>query len=250
MPAVQSTYTERMRAGIAGVVVNMETQNSITRHCEEVAGIAFGQPVVQGVAAKGGLYPLGTAFTAAALARAGNTGNGTITASPAISAGARAGVYTVIMDEPGANAGHFRVEYPDGSLAGEGDVGVAFNAGGIAFTVADGATDFVAGDGFDVTVTATAGGGAFRGISIRDITLVAKVGETVDLYQLGNSMALLTSGVIWVTAGASIAAGQQAYWNSATKRYTNNAAHIPLPNCSFDTGGADGDLVHLRVSHL
>lgn len=250
MPPVQTTYNERHRAGLPGLVANMETQNSVTRICEAVAGIGFGQPVVQGAGDKGALLPNQTAFAAVGAARAGNTGNGTITANPVVSAGVRAGVYTVIMDEPGTNVGHFRVEDPDGVLVGEGDVAVAFAGGGLAFTVADGATDFVAGDGFNITVTASAGGGAFRGISIRDITLVAKVGQTVDLYQQGDSMGVLTKGVIWVTAGATVAAGQQAYWNPANGRFTNSPAHYPLPNCSFDTAGVDAGLVKLRVSHF
>jgi hypothetical protein len=41
---------------------------------------------------------------------------------------------------------------------GNGDVAVAFSAGGLAFTLADGATDFASGDQFTITVTLTAGG--------------------------------------------------------------------------------------------
>ena len=36
-----------------------------------------------------------------------------------------------------------------------GTVAVAFSAGGLAFTLADGSTDFVSGDGFNITVTLT-----------------------------------------------------------------------------------------------
>ena len=90
---------------------------------------------------------LGTATAAAA---AGNTGNGTIGAVT-VGAGAKAGVYTLVCMEPGANAGTFALEDPDGVVVGRAVVGSAFS-GALAFTIADGATDFVAGDRFTITV--------------------------------------------------------------------------------------------------
>ena len=41
---------------------------------------------------------------------------------------------------------------PDGSELGTGTVGVEFDEGGLTFTLSDGATDFIVGDGFDITV--------------------------------------------------------------------------------------------------
>lgn len=87
---------------------------------------------------------------------AGNTGNGTMGAIT-VSAGAKAGVYKLTIIEPAANAGKFTVEDPDGIIIGVGTVAVAFSAGGLAFTLADGATDFVAGDGFNITIAAGSG---------------------------------------------------------------------------------------------
>lgn len=95
--------------------------------------------------------------TAVAAAQVGNTGNGTMGAVT-VSAGAKAGLYSLEIIEPAANAGTFIVLDPDGVEVGTGNVAAAFNAGGIAFTLADGATDFVAGDGFNITVTLTGGG--------------------------------------------------------------------------------------------
>lgn len=91
------------------------------------------------------------ALTAEATAFAGNTGNGTMGAVT-VDTGAQAGTWKVLITEPGANVGNFVVERPDGTIDGQGDVASAYN-GGINFTLADGATDFVAGDGFDVVVT-------------------------------------------------------------------------------------------------
>ncbi|MEZ0263032.1 MAG: head decoration protein [Alphaproteobacteria bacterium] len=92
---------------------------------------------------------------ASAAAFAGNTGTGAMGAIT-VSLGAKAGVYKLVIIEPGANAGKFTVEDPDGISLGVGTVAVAFSAGGLAFTLAD-ATDFIAGDGFDITVAAGSG---------------------------------------------------------------------------------------------
>lgn len=90
--------------------------------------------------------------SAVAAAAAGNTGNGTMSAVT-LGANAKAGVYQLICIEPAANAGVFEIEDPDGVIIGRATVAVAF-AGAIAFTISDGATDFIAGDRFTVTVAA------------------------------------------------------------------------------------------------
>jgi hypothetical protein len=94
------------------------------------------------------------ALTAVATALAGNTGNG-VMGAVTVDVGAQAGTWKVLIVEPGENAGNFVVERPDGVIDGQGDVGVAYD-GGINFTLADGATDFVAGDGFTIVVTEAA----------------------------------------------------------------------------------------------
>lgn len=96
------------------------------------------------------------AVGAVAAAFAGNTGNGAMGAIT-LSAGARSGVYRLTVIEPATNLGAFVVEGPDGIEIGRGTVGTAFSAGGLAFTLADGATDFAAGDGFTITVGANSG---------------------------------------------------------------------------------------------
>lgn len=96
-----------------------------------------------------------TVGAGSAAAAAGNTGNGAISAITT-GAGAKPGLYKVICIEPATNLGTFAVEDPDGIIVGRATVGVAF-AGPIGFTISDGATDFVAGDAFDVTVAAGSG---------------------------------------------------------------------------------------------
>lgn len=91
------------------------------------------------------------AVTAVQAAGPANTGNGVLGAVT-VTARTPAGRYTLRITEPAANAGNFRVEGPDGQLIGHGTVAVAFAAGGLSFTLADGAADFVAGDGFTIDV--------------------------------------------------------------------------------------------------
>jgi hypothetical protein len=94
------------------------------------------------------------AATGAALA--GNTGDGTITASPTVGQAAEPGIYRLTCIEPAADGGKFAVEDPDGILIGIATVGVEFTTH-LTFTIADGAADFVAGDSFTITVAAGSG---------------------------------------------------------------------------------------------
>lgn len=91
------------------------------------------------------------AATSAAVA--GNTGNGTMGTITVTAGVPDAGVHKLRITKAATNAGDFEVISPSGALIGVGSVGVAFNAGGLAFTLADGSTDFALGDGFDITVT-------------------------------------------------------------------------------------------------
>jgi hypothetical protein len=116
--------------------------------------IAASQTILPGTV----LAKLGTVgdMTAVAAADAGNTGNGAITmeATP-LSSKAKDGVYTAVCVEPAANGGVFDVQDPTGKSIGTATVGTVFNKE-IKFTIADGATDFIAGDRFTVTVAADA----------------------------------------------------------------------------------------------
>lgn len=93
-----------------------------------------------------------TAGAAVATALGTNTGNGAMGAIT-VTGGAKIGDYKLMVIEPAGNAGTFLVEDPDGVEIGHGNVAAAFTAGGLSFTLADGATDFVAGDSLTITVT-------------------------------------------------------------------------------------------------
>jgi hypothetical protein len=103
------------------------------------------------------------AVTAAAKA-GGNTGTGTCTvdATTPRLAGCQVGVYKLRCITAAANSGTFRLTDPSGYVLG--DYTITGGAGGTVTTdkqikvaIADAGTDFVAGDGFDVTVAAGSG---------------------------------------------------------------------------------------------
>lgn len=246
MGAVQTSYATGMRAGVPGMKANSEDWNAITRTA--AADIGFGQPVMR-VAGHKCILASQETFEAASAAVAGNTGNGTM-GTVTVSAGAKEGVYKLTIVEPASNAGAFVVEDPDGIAIGNGDVAAAFSAGGLAFTLADGGTDFAAGDQFTITLTPSEATADLDllGISLRDPSLDP---TSADEYQTNDNVAILDRGVIFVTAGASVTEGAAAYWNPSTKRYTVTTTHLPVivngKQARFDEAGADGDVIKLAI---
>ena len=92
------------------------------------------------------------------------TGDGVLTpdVTTPVVAGVQEGRYTAICIEPGTNVGTFAVYDPKGVFLGVHVVAGAAFENEIKFAIADGATDFVAGDQFELFVkagTITAGGG-------------------------------------------------------------------------------------------
>lgn len=63
MSVLQSTFTETVAKGYAGMVANGETSNRITRTVEDAAGIAFGKPVYRGSGDHGCSGTVGTLAT-------------------------------------------------------------------------------------------------------------------------------------------------------------------------------------------
>lgn len=90
---------------------------------------------------------------AAAVADAGNTGNGVLTmdAAAPVSAGVKNGAYRAVCIAVAVNGGTFAIEDPTGAEIGKVAVGATFNKD-VKFVIADGATDFVAGDAFTINV--------------------------------------------------------------------------------------------------
>lgn len=142
----------------------------------------------------------------------GNAGGGDFAATPTAGAAAMAGKHTVEITGAGATA-PFIVRNPLGEVLGNGKVGTAFDAGGIAFTLSDGTPDFAAGDGFDIIVAAgsdkvvqidfsgTDGREDAVGILVDDVT--APDGSDAKGVIVARGPAILkASGLVW-PAGAT-----------------------------------------------
>lgn len=160
---------------------------------------------------------LGQAVTgsASAVADAGNTGDG---AMGAITVGAEAqpGDYVLTIMEAAANAGRFHLVDPEGDVVGEGNVAAAFSGGGLSFTLADGAADFVVGDFITITVadgtgkyyaldlTGTDGREDAAAVSLREAAPSGADGVAVSLVR---HSVVKGTGLVWP---AGITAGQKA----------------------------------------
>jgi hypothetical protein len=93
----------------------------------------------------------------------GNTGDGTVTAATVVAGSSipLAGAYNLEVTTAVTNGGVLKLEDPNGALVASdltmtvgAGASTVFEAAGLQFTVTDGATDFVAGDKFSLTVTA------------------------------------------------------------------------------------------------
>lgn len=244
MATYQTTYSDAPAKGLPGQIANEEKCNKVSRTVESAAGIAFGQPAFRGSGDHGVVAGAAFAATAAGAADAGNAGGGTITAEPAVAAGAKQGVYRVVHTSAGATAA-FNVLDPDGLFVGNGVTGTEFVGGGLTFTVTDAGTDPAVGDSYSITVTYTANAD-FVGLAVLN-PAVPPDAANPDAYPQYFTGAFMTMGPMYVTAGASVADGDDVYWNPATKRYTNTATHIRIPGATFDTTGADGDIVEVSL---
>ncbi|EPY01388.1 head decoration protein [Magnetospirillum fulvum] len=145
------------------------------------------------------------AITIAAKA-GGNTGNGGLGAS-ALGIEAKVGAYTITCVAAAANGGRFQVVDPDGYRLADATVGVAYAERQIGFTIADGATDYVVGDAFVLTVAAgdnklvplapAAVDGTQRAsdILLAPVTVAADADASAQM--LTRQALVIESGLIW-----------------------------------------------------
>lgn len=121
---------------------------------------------------------------AAVAAVGGNTGVGVAAmAEPPLGAKAEVGVYKLTCIAAAANGGTFQVVSPSGYRLPDLKVAAAYAGDHINLTIADGATDFVLGDAFTVTVSgddkyAPAAYGAVDGTGTGAVVLLEDVDAT------------------------------------------------------------------------
>lgn len=120
--------------------------------CKKVVTL-YGAAGTVGVGSVLGSFIASPVGTAGAIVGTGNGVMGAITLTS--NAAMKLGTYTLKITKAVANAGDFVLLDPNGYVIGAGQVAAAFSQAGFAFTLADGATDFVAGDYIPIVVTGT-----------------------------------------------------------------------------------------------
>lgn len=164
----------------------------------------------------------------------GNTGNGTMTS---VTGGTKvkAGIYTLTCVTAAANAGTFSVEDPDGDSMPAATVGVAYTHDQLNFTLNDGATDFVVGDIF--TVTVPAGGLQYRAINFSGVDGSANAAGlsfyTYDASAPGTYTLAFTSGGTYEIIPGDTVTG-------ATSGATARVVSISLSSGTWAGGDAAG----------
>lgn len=112
-------------------------------------GQVYVRLVANGGALIGDLEATADMTAVSAIKGGGNTGNATMSAITVDATVAKAGVYKVRM----LTATTFNVQDPDGMFISNGATGTAYSDD-VGFTMTVGGTPMVAGDGFDITVSA------------------------------------------------------------------------------------------------
>jgi hypothetical protein len=236
MAEVQTTYATDLAVGYPGMVANGGNGDRISRTVENSGGIGFGKVAYRGSGDHGCVAT--QTLVAAGSEDGGNTGTGTVTDAPTVSAGAKVGRYTLLLLQTSAT-GEYLVTDPDGIVVGSGNIASAFSAGGLAFTWANGGTMTI-GDKAYIDVT----GNEALGVTIANQALALLIGETVDKYQRYESVSILAGGEpIWVTAGGTVNDGDPVSVDSSGDFVTGSGT--PLPGWKFDTSGADDALVKI-----
>lgn len=135
------TYTPKQNVWLKG-----ETENP-DRFSREKVTVASGNSVVSGEVM--GKITKSCPTTGTAGTNTGTGACGSVTAA----AKAKLGTYTLTCIAAATNGGTFSVVTPEGYSLPDASVGVAYASGHINFTIADGGTDFAAGDTFTIEIT-------------------------------------------------------------------------------------------------
>lgn len=91
--------------------------------------------------------------------------------------------------------------------------------------------------------------GGWASGAILGLTRLAIDTDTTTGFPEGREMAIMTMGVMWVAAGGTCTAGNQAGYDPATDRWGNIAgSYVAVPGCEFDSAGATGGLVKIRIN--
>ncbi len=239
MATTQTTYADSQPIGTVGALATSEEWNAFTRTSD--GNISFGYPVI-----RTGDHTC-AAMSARSLTATSSNGTtapagATITANPTTTKQTKIGVYRLLVATAGAT-GKWDVFDPLGVRVGQATTGSAASIDGLGFTITDSGTDPALGEELLITVAAT-GGGQLLGMAKRDINVVH---STADRFEQYDNVPVVDLGKMFETAGATVTAGEQAYWNESTGRFTNTVTDYFLNGCYFDTSAVDGGIVILKI---
>lgn len=195
----------------------------------------------QGVVKRGTVMGQQTSGAATAAAKSGgNTGNGTCTAVSS-RGGALTGVYKVRCTVAGTNTATFDLYSPTGNLidqqiiTGSGLTAVFLN-NHLGFTLTDGGTDFIVGDGFDITVAAAS---LKYLISIATATDGSQVPSAITVDQYDATSADALAGAYFMGEFNGNAMTFDASWSVATLQPAMRPFGIFVKSMSASLSNAD-----------
>jgi hypothetical protein len=141
-----------------------------------------------------------------------NTGNGAMSGL-ALKANAQLGDYTVECITATTDAATFAVFDPLGRRMADAATDAAYDNGEIAFTIADGATDFIVGDAFTITVpegsgefvelSLTAVDGSARPAGVSASNETAPDGTSVPIVVLERLATIKSTGLVYPSGASS-----------------------------------------------
>ena len=84
--------------------------------------------------------------------------------------------------------------------------------------------------------------GVYIGVTVKDVTLPPESG---DVYQEGNTAAIITRGAIWVTVGGDVAAGAAVYRDATGVLSATSTDNTLVDNAMWGTTASNGNLALL-----
>lgn len=86
-------------------------------------------------------------------------------------------------------------------------------------------------------------GEEWLGLAVRD----QSASPEINAFAVGESARIATKGVFYVEAGAAVVAGDPVSFNPGTNAFSN-AGGVVVPRARFDSSGAAGELVLMRLA--
>jgi len=239
MATTQTTYAESQPIGQVGALANSEEWNGFTRTAG--GNIPFGYPLVRS-GERTVVSMASRVLVAAGAAGSPAPAGATITATPTTTKATKIGIYNLICISAGAT-GKWNVYAPNGKYVGQATTGTPATIDGLTFTITDSGTDPAVGEALTITVTGT-GGGQFVGLAKRDLRVIH---DTADRYEQYDNVSVIEWGVMFGTAGATVSAGEQVYWDESTGKYTNVSTNYEIPGAIFGSAAVDAGIVLIRL---